>query len=54
MTDENGDPIIGATVLEKGTNNGVISDVNGRYTIKVPSNAVLQLLMLVIILKKKL
>lgn len=42
LTDENGDPIIGATVLEKGTNNGVISNVNGRYTIKVPGNAVLQ------------
>lgn len=41
LTDENGDPIIGASVLEKGTKNGVISNLDGRYTITVPSNAVL-------------
>ena len=42
LTDEEGAPIIGATILEKGTGNGVISDINGRYNIRVHSNAVLQ------------
>jgi TonB-linked SusC/RagA family outer membrane protein len=37
-----GETVIGATVLIKGTTNGVISDLNGSYSIKVPDeNAVL-------------
>lgn len=42
LTDENGDPIIGATVMEKGTKNVAVSNIDGRYTINVPSNAILQ------------
>jgi TonB-dependent starch-binding outer membrane protein SusC len=36
-------PLIGATVLVKGTNNGVTTDTKGKYTIKVdnPADAVL-------------
>lgn len=35
-------PLIGATVMEKGTNNGVVTDFDGNYTIKVSDpNAVL-------------
>lgn len=30
-------PIIGATVMEKGTNNGVITDLDGRFVINVSS-----------------
>jgi TonB-dependent starch-binding outer membrane protein SusC len=33
--------IIGATVLQKGTTNGTVSDVNGKYKIKVPKGAIL-------------
>ena len=33
----NGDPIIGATVLEKGTNNGTITDFDGNFTLNVKS-----------------
>lgn len=29
------EPIIGATVMEKGTNNGVITDIDGRFTLSV-------------------
>lgn len=39
--DENGDPIIGATVLEKGKTNGTATDVDGTFTLNVPSNATL-------------
>jgi len=35
VTDANGIPLIGATVSASGTANGVITDLNGRYSIKV-------------------
>ncbi|RZK05836.1 MAG: TonB-dependent receptor, partial [Flavobacterium sp.] len=35
------EPQVGATVYEKGTNNAVIADANGRYQIKVKANAIL-------------
>jgi len=37
VTDNNNQPITGANILEKGTTNGVISDVDGKYTINVAS-----------------
>jgi iron complex outermembrane receptor protein len=36
-----GEPIIGANILEKGTNNGTITNFAGEFTISVPSNATL-------------
>lgn len=39
-------PLMGATVLEKGTNNGVATDFDGNYSIEVPSNAVLVISMI--------
>lgn len=42
VTDENGSPLPGASILEKGTTNGVVSDFDGKYTIDVTnSNSVL-------------
>lgn len=41
VTDENGEPVIGANVVEKGTTNGVVTDVNGEYTLNVRKGAVL-------------
>lgn len=35
VTDENGDPLPGASVLEKGTTNGTTSDVNGNFSLSV-------------------
>lgn len=35
ITEVNGNPILGASVLVKGTNTGTISDANGRYTVNV-------------------
>ena len=35
ITGEDGAPVTGATVVEKGTSNGVITDVNGNYAIRV-------------------
>ncbi|HTF27745.1 MAG TPA: carboxypeptidase-like regulatory domain-containing protein, partial [Flavitalea sp.] len=35
ITDKGGNPITGVSVLEKGTQNGTITDNDGRYTLKV-------------------
>ena len=37
VTDENGEPVIGATIQVKGSSSGVITDIDGRYTIVVPN-----------------
>lgn len=42
VTDEAGAPIPGATVVVKGSNNGVATDFDGNYTINAESDAVLQ------------
>ncbi len=36
-----GEPILGASILEKGTNKGIISDLEGAFTISTSSNATL-------------
>ncbi len=41
ITGENGEPLSGASVLEKGTNNGTFADNNGVYTLTVENNATL-------------
>lgn len=43
IVDENGEPVIGANVIEKGTTNGVITDMNGNFSIEVTKGAVLQI-----------
>lgn len=37
----NGEPILGASVLEKGTNNGTITNLNGEFSISAAQNATL-------------
>lgn len=37
-----GEPLIGASIAEKGTTNGTITDIEGRFSIKVAPNATLQ------------
>ena len=41
VIDESGEALIGVTVLEKTTNNGTITDLDGKYTINVSEDAVL-------------
>ena len=38
---DNGEPVIGASVLIKGTSQGTITNVNGKFTLTVPANATL-------------
>ena len=35
-------PLIGANVVEKGTTNGTVTDLDGKYMLEVPENAVLE------------
>jgi hypothetical protein len=37
ITEPNGEPILGATIVEKGTTNGTTTDMNGSYAISVKS-----------------
>lgn len=39
VTDANGEPVIGATLQVPGTQVGTITDIDGKFTIKVPANA---------------
>ena len=41
VTDEKGDPIIGANVVEKGTTNGTVTDINGTFSLTVQGRNVL-------------
>ena len=43
VRDVTGEPLIGASVIEKGTNNGVITDVDGNFTLTVPADATLSI-----------
>ncbi len=41
VIDEIGEPVIGANIMEKGTTNGVISNIDGEFSIQVSPNATL-------------
>lgn len=42
VLDEHGDPVIGANVVEKGTTNGTVTDIEGRFSLPVSKDAMLQ------------
>ena len=41
ITDEKGEPLPGATVLEKGTTNGTTTDLDGKFQLNSSENAIL-------------
>ncbi|MDR1524966.1 MAG: SusC/RagA family TonB-linked outer membrane protein, partial [Tannerella sp.] len=41
VTDDMGEPVIGANVVEKGTTNGGVTDVDGKFTLNVKAGATL-------------
>ncbi len=41
VTDSEGEPLIGASVIAQGSQTGVATDIDGRYTLTVNSNATL-------------
>ena len=43
VTDQNGEAVIGASVVEKGTTNGIMTDIDGNFTLEVGDAAVVQI-----------
>lgn len=43
VLDENGEPVIGAGIIEKGTRNGTMVDVDGNWELQVSAGAVLEI-----------
>lgn len=41
ITDQNDEPIIGASILDRNTKTGTITDVNGNFTLKVSDQSIL-------------
>ena len=36
VMDEQGEPVIGASVVQKGTSNGTVTDIDGNFAFKAP------------------
>ena len=43
VIDAKGEPVTGATIVEKGTTNGIMTNVNGEFSIDVDENAVMEI-----------
>lgn len=41
VTDKTGEPLIGVNVLEKGTTNGTVTDIDGKFTVDMPQGKTL-------------
>ena len=41
VKDNIGEPVIGASVVQKGTSNGIVTDIDGNFTLNVPSNSII-------------
>ena len=41
ITDAKGEPLLGVNVVVKGTTNGTITDLDGKYVLEVEPNAIL-------------
>lgn len=52
VTDLNGDPIIGANVIEKGTTNGTVTDINGHFSLEVSEKSILTISYIGYVLKE--
>lgn len=42
VVDAKGEPLIGVSILEKGTNNGTITDIDGNFTLSVTESATIE------------
>lgn len=43
VTDANGEPIIGVNVVEKGTTNGTVTDLDGKFSLDLPDQTTLHI-----------
>lgn len=39
VLDNNGQPVVGAAVVQKGTTNGTVTDIDGNYVLNAPANS---------------
>lgn len=39
VKDATGEPVIGASVVQKGTSNGAVTDLDGHFSFKAPQNS---------------
>jgi hypothetical protein len=42
VVDSKGEPLIGASIIEKGTTNGTVTDFDGEFTLTVTGDAILE------------
>ena len=42
VTDVNKEPVVGASVIQKGTTNGTMTDLDGNFTLTVPEDAMIE------------
>ena len=40
VLDSHGQPVVGASIVEKGTTNGTVADIDGKFSLRVNSNAI--------------
>ncbi len=45
VVDPSGEPVIGATIVQKGTSNTAVTDYDGNFSINAPAGAELETLM---------
>jgi TonB-linked SusC/RagA family outer membrane protein len=43
VSDQSGLPVIGANIIEQGTTNGTVTDINGDFSLSVDRNAIIQI-----------
>ncbi|MDR1518249.1 MAG: TonB-dependent receptor plug domain-containing protein, partial [Dysgonamonadaceae bacterium] len=43
VVDQKGEAVIGANIVEKGTTNGTVTDIDGRFSLSVNNDAILQI-----------
>lgn len=43
VVDASGEPVIGASVVEKGTTNGIVTDIDGKFTLNVKQGTTLKI-----------
>lgn len=41
--DQNGDPVIGANIVEKGTSNGTVTDIDGKFILEIDKSSSLEI-----------
>ncbi len=45
VKDANGKPLVGVSVMEVGTNNGAVTDINGNYTLECKAGSKVEALL---------